>query len=350
VSVLQLRYVTGPRRDQTLIFSGRRVRLGRSRDNDVTLPEEPAPNASAHHAEVRREGAEWWIVDLESLNGTRLNGAAVDRAELHTGDVIAIGDLELAVEIGERSRRWLTATTAIAILAIAALAFVLVRQVRRTSFEAVAAAAPQSVYLLAVDDRGQRTVTGTAFAVDGAGALLATNAHVVDALKRRSEQGLQPVAIMSDHAAAIPLRRTWVHPEWRKGSVEHDVALVELAGHPALTPLRLGDGRAVERLHRGAPLATFGFPAVSTDPQRPRGRLAVDVVGDVRLPYIEVGLLIAPGTSGSPVFDQAGTVVGMVVGGDFVTVNDGRGRRPSGSGVNWVIAVTVLRELLDGIK
>ena len=80
---------------------------------------------------------------------------------------------------------------------------------------------------------------------------------------------------------------------------------------------------------------------------RPRGRLAVDVVGDVRLPYVEVGLMIAPGTSGSPVFDDTGSVVGIVVGGDFVSASDGRGRRPSGTGVNWVLAVTALRELLE---
>jgi hypothetical protein len=47
------------------------------------------------------------------------------------------------------------------------------------------------------------------------------------------------------------------------------------------------------------------------------------------------------------VFDETGDVVGLVVGGDFVPADDGRGRRPSGSGVNWVIAVTALRELLN---
>lgn len=340
--------MTGPRRDQTLIFSGPRVRIGRSRDNDVALPEVESPRSSAHHAEASLEDGAWWIVDLGSTNGTLLNGAAVQRARLRPGDRISFGDHEVVVGIGRRRGSWLAAGVAIVALGIAGL--VLLRQWRRAPFELVADSAPQSVYLLAVEDRGRRTVTGTAFAVDDrAGALLATNAHVVEALRRESpsEKDPQPVAVMSDHETPVPLGRTWVHPEWRKGSVAHDVALVELAGHPPITPLRLGDERSVERLRRGATLATFGFPAVSTDPLRPRGRLAVDVVGDVRLPYIEVGLLIAPGTSGSPVFDETGTVVGMVVGGDFVSANDGRGRRPSGSGVNWVIAVTALRELLD---
>ena len=326
------------------------MRIGRSRDNDVALPEADSPRSSAHHAEMHLEDGAWWIVDLGSLNGTLLNGTAVQRAELRTGDRISCGDHELVVGIGHRRWGWWAAGAAIAALAILALAVVLVRPSRRSPFESVAAAAPQSVYLLAVEDRGRRTATATAFAVDGAGALLATNAHVVDALNRRtggSARDPLPVAVMSDHDTPVPLGRTWVHPEWRKGSMEHDVALVELAGHPTVTPLRLADERAVERLKRGAPLATFGFPAVATDPVRPRGRLAVDIVGDVRLPYIEVGLLIAPGTSGSPVFDESGSVVGIVVGGDFVSAKDGRGRRPSGTGVNWVIAVTALRELLE---
>ena len=346
---LQFRYVTGPRRTQTLIFAGPRVRIGRSRDNDVTLPETESPRASAHHAEAVLEGRAWWIVDLGSTNGTLVNGAAVQRVVLRTGDRLSLGDHDLLVEIGSRRRIWI-AGAAIAMVATAAVVLLLIRQLRSSPFQAVAAAAPQSVYLLALEDRGRRTVTATAFAVDHDTALLATNAHVVDALKARTSDpatGPRPVAIISDHDTAVPLGRTWVHPEWRKGSVAHDVGLVELAGHPATTPLRLGDSRSVERLRRGAPLATFGFPAVSTDPLRPRGRLALDVVGDVRLPYIEVGLLIAPGTSGSPVFDESGEVVGMVVGGDFVSASDGRGRRPSGSGVNWMIAVTALRELLE---
>jgi len=349
VPTLQLRYVTGPRRDQTLIFSRSRVRIGRSRDNDVPLPEAESPRASAHHAEARLERGEWWIVDLDSMNGTLVNGAPVQRSLLRTGDRISFGDLEVEVSIGRPRGVWLGASIAIA-LGILAVAVGLDRMLRHGPFETIAASASKSVYLLALEDRGRRVATATAFAVDREHALLATNAHVVEALRRPpkgKEAERLPVAVLSDHDAVLPIGRIWLHPEWRTGSVAHDVALVELAGQPPITPLKLGDAHSVDRLRRGAPLATFGFPAVSTDPMRPRGRLAVDVVGDVRLPYVEVGLMIAPGTSGSPVFDDTGSVVGVVVGGDFVRANDGSGRRPSGTGVNWVIAVSALRELLD---
>ena len=49
----------------------------------------------------------------------------------------------------------------------------------------------------------------------------------------------------------------------------------------------------------------------------------------------------------SPVFDQSGTVVGVVVGGDFVDARDGRGKQPSGTEANWVIVATAVRELLE---
>jgi S1-C subfamily serine protease len=332
------------------MFSGPRVRIGRSRDNDVTLPDMEPPRTSAYHAEARLENGEWWIVDLESTNGTLLNGAPISRAQLSAGDRISFGDLDVVVGIGSGRARWFAAGAAIAVIVAAAGFLALARQWRRSPFERVAASASQSVYLLAVEQGGRRVATATAFAVDRDQGLLATNAHVVESLTRGlndPDKPRRPVAVVSDHDTALPLARIWIHPEWRKGSVAHDVALVELAGHPLVQPLKLGDARSVDQLRRGTSLATFGFPAVSTDAMRPRGRLAVDVVGDVRMPYLETGLMIAPGTSGSPVFDATGTVVGIVVGGDFVSAGDGRGRRPSGSGVNWVIAVTALRELLE---
>ncbi|HWO24354.1 MAG TPA: sigma 54-interacting transcriptional regulator [Kofleriaceae bacterium] len=51
----------------------------------------PDALVSARHAAVRREGGAWAIEDQRSTNGTLVNGAAVERAVLADGDVIAIG-------------------------------------------------------------------------------------------------------------------------------------------------------------------------------------------------------------------------------------------------------------------
>lgn len=66
--------------------------LGRLDECDVTLSD---PGASRRHAEVRREGDEWYVVDLDSTNGTLLNGKSIRRARLKPKDVILIGNTQV---------------------------------------------------------------------------------------------------------------------------------------------------------------------------------------------------------------------------------------------------------------
>ena len=120
-----------------------------------------------------------------------------------------------------------------------------------------------------------------------------------------SPGGARALAVQSDSYEALQIVSAATHPAWRQGSIG---AMSASCAWPLDTdwsrcawPAQQG----IAALRRGAPLAAFGFPAASTDPARPRGRLSVDIVGDVRGDYLEVGLDIAPGTSGSPVFDSS---------------------------------------------
>ena len=88
----------------TLTFDGRRhevnqrrVVIGRSRDCDIQLTD---ANVSRRHAELRQEGASYWIVDLGSTNGIEVNGKRVKRAKLSDGDTITLGstDVRFGVE------------------------------------------------------------------------------------------------------------------------------------------------------------------------------------------------------------------------------------------------------------
>jgi hypothetical protein len=83
----------------TLTISGRteeitspRVVLGRSRTCDVHVAD---VNVSRRHAEIRQEGATYWIVDLDSTNGTLLNGKRVERDRLRDGDTITLGSSDV---------------------------------------------------------------------------------------------------------------------------------------------------------------------------------------------------------------------------------------------------------------
>jgi len=72
--------------------SKRRVVVGRSKDCDVQIAD---PNISRRHAELRQEGAAYWIVDLGSTNGIEVNGQRVERAKLSDGDTVRLGSTEI---------------------------------------------------------------------------------------------------------------------------------------------------------------------------------------------------------------------------------------------------------------
>src|SRR3954452_9994383 len=78
------------------VLSGARVLLGRSRECDVVLSD---PNISRRHAEVRRDGGDWTVIDLGSTNGIKVNGRRVDQAVLEPGDRITLGLTELTFEL-----------------------------------------------------------------------------------------------------------------------------------------------------------------------------------------------------------------------------------------------------------
>ena len=55
-------------------------------------------SVSRRHAEVRRSGDGWILVDLGSTNGTRINGVPVTDRRLQDGDTITVGDASLRFE------------------------------------------------------------------------------------------------------------------------------------------------------------------------------------------------------------------------------------------------------------
>lgn len=71
------------------------VTVGRQDDCDVVLDD---PTVSRHHAEVRRSGDGFEVVDLGSRNGTRVNGLGIARTRLADGDDLLIGAVPLRFE------------------------------------------------------------------------------------------------------------------------------------------------------------------------------------------------------------------------------------------------------------
>jgi hypothetical protein len=71
------------------------VTIGRAAEAQVRLTD---TSVSRRHAEVRRAGDGWTIVDLGSTNGTRVNGVPVTDRRLQDGDSITVGDASLRFE------------------------------------------------------------------------------------------------------------------------------------------------------------------------------------------------------------------------------------------------------------
>lgn len=69
------------------------VSIGRSKKNDLVLADQWL---SRNHAEIRRESSRFYICDLESRNGTYVNGMRLSqKVPLQNGDVITLGDQQI---------------------------------------------------------------------------------------------------------------------------------------------------------------------------------------------------------------------------------------------------------------
>lgn len=73
------------------------VTVGRGGQNDLVLTGDEF--ASARHARIELRGDGVWVQDLESTNGTYVNGSRVTGAQrLDAGDVLRVGETDLVVE------------------------------------------------------------------------------------------------------------------------------------------------------------------------------------------------------------------------------------------------------------
>ncbi|HEX5135791.1 MAG TPA: FHA domain-containing protein [Planctomycetota bacterium] len=79
-------------REYTFQIEDEGATIGRGDTNDVDLED---AKASKEHFRIERVGSRWKLVDLESKNGTRVNGEFRNKAWLGHGDVLQIGTAEM---------------------------------------------------------------------------------------------------------------------------------------------------------------------------------------------------------------------------------------------------------------
>lgn len=67
------------------------ITVGRLPDNMIQIDD---PSVSSHHAQLTLAGGDYHLKDLNSTNGTRVNGQTTGEAQLQDGDHVRFGKVE----------------------------------------------------------------------------------------------------------------------------------------------------------------------------------------------------------------------------------------------------------------
>ena len=80
---------------RTLELKVDKTTIGRVEDNTFQIAE---PSVSSHHCEVLLRGSDIVVRDLNSTNGTFINGEKVSETVLKPGQVLRLGQIEMRLE------------------------------------------------------------------------------------------------------------------------------------------------------------------------------------------------------------------------------------------------------------
>jgi TonB family protein len=100
---IQFEVYEGDTLQRTEVFEQKAIRIGKAGQAHLRISD---PNVSRQHAIVEvLDTGEVRITDLESTNGTFLNGVKIDRAVLKSGDEIVVGQTRLVVRFEQQAEQ-----------------------------------------------------------------------------------------------------------------------------------------------------------------------------------------------------------------------------------------------------
>jgi pSer/pThr/pTyr-binding forkhead associated (FHA) protein len=85
-----------------VILSDPITKIGRKSDNHIVIGHK---YVSRHHAQIKKVGGQFVILDLDSTVGTSVNGRRVHQKVLKAGDVISVGGVPLIFGEGTPTHR-----------------------------------------------------------------------------------------------------------------------------------------------------------------------------------------------------------------------------------------------------
>lgn len=99
---VRLRFTSGQHAGNEFIIRKPVTTLGRALDNDIVLE---AGDISRHHARLELVDDQLKIIDLDSTNGTRVNGRAIRSQAVRAGDEVAFGTMTAEILQFQQDRR-----------------------------------------------------------------------------------------------------------------------------------------------------------------------------------------------------------------------------------------------------
>ena len=101
ISPIKLIFLNGTLKG-TKIRIDREASIGRSEKSTLRVPDS---SISANHAVIYFENDKPFVKDLQSTNGTRINKEKITVAELHDGDRLRFGEIQVHVEIPAEKKK-----------------------------------------------------------------------------------------------------------------------------------------------------------------------------------------------------------------------------------------------------
>lgn len=101
VPPLYFRFLSGPHSGESFVVRGPMTTIGRAVDNDVVIDSD---EVSRHHARIEYHDRQYWLIDLDSTNGSLINGERVSQGALEPGDRLLLGNTAIEVEHQEPGR------------------------------------------------------------------------------------------------------------------------------------------------------------------------------------------------------------------------------------------------------
>ena len=92
---MQLRFMDDKGQRVTVQLGSGPITIGRAEEADITIP---GGNVSRVHSSIRQWDEDFIIKDLNSENGTLVNGKLIDICKLAVGDKITVGSYSLFFE------------------------------------------------------------------------------------------------------------------------------------------------------------------------------------------------------------------------------------------------------------